>query len=170
MNSAKELVYKVRKHRTIHEYVTRQCKVRWKTAATVNGPVRSRPNPDVGSDRDNDFADGTGAAANFVSTSHTKIEFLKKNERHACHGYSSTVLCNIRLMTVLVCGVTCPSCREHKLAVCELGRVARRAVILSLTLRQGALFRAKPLLHLVTTVRARETTAVGACGMASWQM
>lgn len=120
MNPAKKQVYKVKKYRTINKYVGKRRKVRRQTAAKVNGPERSRPNPSVGNYRDSDFAGGLDAAANFVSASQKKLEFFEKNQRHAHDGVSSAVLCDIDAMTALVGGAECPSCREHKLVVREV--------------------------------------------------
>uniref|UniRef100_A0A1E1X6X9 Putative kolobok-4 hm n=1 Tax=Amblyomma aureolatum TaxID=187763 RepID=A0A1E1X6X9_9ACAR len=112
MPSPEKRSFRDRKYSTKYRFKgRRKAKRRTTFGGSVPDPQPARPNDDSPSDE-------IDAAFSFVSASEKKIAFFEKDKRPSDHG-SANVVCDTGLLTALVNGAPCPTCREHQLGVRE---------------------------------------------------
>ncbi|CAN8008685.1 unnamed protein product [Ixodes pacificus] len=120
MNDPTKRDFRAQKSRTKNKYRGRRRKPQLKTTAESTRPTSAGPPPPVRPNQGDGHSDEIDAAVNSVSVSEVKIGLFEKDTAASSrNSTSSTVVCDISALTVLVSGAACPMCRTSTLAVRE---------------------------------------------------
>ncbi|KAM7314836.1 uncharacterized protein ISCGN_004620 [Ixodes scapularis] len=120
MNDPTKRDFRARKSRTKNKYRGRRRKPQRKTTAESTRPTSAGPPPPARPNEGDGHSNEIDAAVNFVSASEVKIGLFEKDRAASGRdSTSSTAICDISALTVLVSGAACPMCYTSTLAVRE---------------------------------------------------